>query len=226
MDFTKLKLNEMLAQGAGPSLSVNANNKASQQAQAPKQTTNTANSLGMQQNSMAQKTGNVKAKVVQKQGGAPAKVATTGQATSTVENYFADLHSRKAYIKELKSQTSNWKKELTEALGLDDEVDHPFVEVMPFKDFKFKEAQELAKKEAKKPGSATNAAQSAVQAQLPAGLMGEEIVVETRKEERGLTNDQKILNRDKAAGDEDTGAQARRAFRHLALRGHKKRRGR
>ena len=233
MDFTKLKLNEMMAQGAGANLQVTANNKASQQAQAPKQVSNTSNSIGMQQNQMAQKQGNVKAATVQKQGGAPQPVATTAGPTKAVEAYFDDLYQKKEYIKQLREKKTNWKQELVEELGLDDDPDHPFVEVMPFKDFKMKEAKKMLAQQAAKPGAASNPAQAAAQSAIGAqaqqglsGLMGEETISETRKDERGLTNDQKILNRDKAAGDEDTGAQARRAFRHLALRGHKKRRGR
>ena len=71
MNFSKLKLNESVAQGSGTSLTVNAGNKTIQNAASGKQMSNTSNNLGMQQNQMAQKQGNVKGATVQKQGGMP-----------------------------------------------------------------------------------------------------------------------------------------------------------
>lgn len=176
MDFSKLKLSEMYVQQptggqgtlAGAKISQAANNKASQQAQAPKAVTNTSNSIGMQQNQMAQKQGNIKAATVQKTGGAPAKAATTGSVQSTVESYFNALRSRKEFNKLVNEQSSDWKKELQEALGADDEVFHPYVEVMPFKDFKQNEAKKNLAGQAMKGGAAENPAQAGAKA----GLMG------------------------------------------------------
>ena len=152
---------------AGTKLTQAANNKASQAAQAPKAMTNTSNNVGMQQNQMAQKQGNVKAMTVQKQGGAPAKAATTGSPMSTVE-YFDALRARKEFNKHLTEKKSDWKKELTEALGGDDEVFHPYVEVMPFKDFKQNEAKKNLAGQAVKAGAAENPAQ----VKAKAGMMG------------------------------------------------------
>ena len=176
MDFSKLKLSEMYVQQptggqgslAGAKITQAANNKASQAAQAPKAMTNTSNNIGMQQNQMAQKQGNVKAATVQKTGGAPAKAATTGSPMSTVESYFDALRRRKEINNLIDEQKSDWKKELTEALGADDEVFHPYVEVMPFKDFKMKEAKKNLAKQAMKPDAAENPAQKGVKA----GMMG------------------------------------------------------
>ena len=187
MDFSKLKLaTEMYAQSpetgslAGTKLTVTANNKASQQAQAPKAMTNTSNNIGMQQNQMAQKQGNVKAATVQKQGGAPAKMGTTGSPTSIVSHYdyFHALQQRKELVKQLDEKTSDWKKELTEALGVDDEVFHPYIEVMPFKDFKQNEAKKNLAKQAMAPGAAENPAQKKVKMDAMQTAMGEEYVDE------------------------------------------------
>ena len=171
MDFNKLKLvSEMYVQQpgggagslAGTKLSQAANNKASEQSQAPKKMTNTSNNIGMQQNQMAQKQGNVKAATVQKQGGAPQKLASTGTQTATVEGYFTALRSRKEYNKLVEKNKSDWKSELKEELGADDEVFHPYVEVMPFKDFKQNEAKKNLAKQAMEPGAAENASQKKV----------------------------------------------------------------
>ena len=175
MDFGKLKLvTEMYAsspeQGsmAGAKLTQNANNKASQAAQAPKGMQNTSNNIGMQQKQMSQKSGNITSPNVQKPGGAPAKVATTGSPQNTVENYFSSLRARKEFVKQLDEKKSDWKSELTEALGVDDEVFHPYVEVMPFKDFKQNEAKKNLAGQVMKPGAAENPAQ----AKAKAAMMG------------------------------------------------------
>ena len=154
---------------AGAKITQAANNKASQQAQAPKAMTITSNNIGMQQNQMAQKQGNVKAATVQKQGGAPAKASTTGSVQSTVEGYFQALRDRKEHNKQLDEKASNWRKELKEALGKDDEVFHPYVEVMPFKDFKQNEAKKNLAQQAMKPGAAENPAQKGAKAGMMAG---------------------------------------------------------
>ena len=153
---------------AGAKITQAANNKASQAAQAPKQMTNTSNSIGMQTQARSQKTGNIASPNVQKPGGAPAKTTTTGSVQSTVESYFSALRGRKEFNKLVKEQSSDWKKELKEALGADDEVFHPYVEVMPFKDFKQKEAKKNLAKQAMEPGAAENPAQKGVKA----GMMG------------------------------------------------------
>jgi hypothetical protein len=186
MDFSKLKLvSEMYVQqpggGAGSlsgtKLSQAANNKASEQSQAPKGMANTSNNIGMQQNQMAQKQGNVKAATVQKTGGAPQKVATTGTQTATVEQYFNALRSRKEYNKLVEKEKSDWKSELKEALGADDEVFHPYVEVMPFKDFKQNEAKKNLAKQAMEPGAAENPAQKKFKKDMLAPVMGEETLI-------------------------------------------------
>lgn len=163
----------------GTKLTQSANNKASEAAQAPKKVTNTSNNIGMQSKQMSQKTGNVMSPNVQKPGGAPAKAATTG--TVAVEGYFSALRSRKELIKQLDEKKSDWKTELKEALGADDEVFHPYVEVMPFKDFKQNEAKKNLAMQAGKEGSADNPAQKAVKKggkDAMAAVMGEEVVQE------------------------------------------------
>jgi hypothetical protein len=179
MDFSKMKLvTEMYAQQpsggsgslAGTKLTQSANNKASEAAQAPKKVTNTSNAIGMQTKQMSQKMGNVQSPNIQKPGGAPAKAATTG--TVAVEDYFNALRNRKEYNKLTERAKSDWKSELKEALGADDEVFHPYVEVMPFKDFKQNEAKKNLAKQAMKPDAAENPAQGMAKAGLKAVAEG------------------------------------------------------
>ena len=154
MNFSKLKLTEMLAAGAGTGLATSANNKASQAAQASKQVSSTTNNVGAQTSQMAAKPtkSNIASPVQQRTQAAPQPTATkTGPQTvvSSVD-YFDMLRTRKEFVKQLAEKTSNWKQELTEKLGVDDEVFHPYVEVMPHGDFKLKDAQKKAMMAAKK----------------------------------------------------------------------------
>ena len=223
MDFSKLKLTEMYAQApgggqgslTGTKLTQAANNKASQAAQAPKAMTNTGNNIGMQSKQMSQKTGNITSPNVQKPGGAPAKMATTAGPQNVISHYdyFHALQRKKEYVKNLQEKTSNWRTELKEALGKDDEVFHPYVEVMPFKDFKQNEAKKNLAGQAMKDGAAENPAQKAVKAKM----VGEEA-----RADRGLSTVEKIDRRNKRDEDEDYGADARRKFRQMVLRGKKK----
>jgi len=230
MDFSKLKLTEMYAtapgggQGSltGPKLTQAANNKASQAAQAPKAMTNTGNNIGMQSKQMSQKTGNITSPNVQKPGGAPAKMATTAGPQNVISHYdyFHALQRKKEYVKNLQEKTSDWRTELKEALGKDDEVFHPYVEVMPFKDFKQNEAKKNLAQQAKKEGAAENPAQ----VKAKAGMMG--MVGEEARADQGLSTVEKIDRRNKRDEDEDYGADARRKFRQMVLRGKKKIKGR
>ena len=154
MNFSKLKLTEMLAAGAGTGLATSANNKASQAAQASKQVSSTTNNVGAQSTQMAAKPtkSNIASPVQQRTQAAPQPTATkTGPQTvvSSVD-YFDMLRTRKEFVKQLAEKTSDWKQELTEKLGVDDEVFHPYVEVMPHGDFKLKDAQKKALMAAKK----------------------------------------------------------------------------
>jgi hypothetical protein len=182
MDFSKLKLvTEMLAQGTGTSLATAANNKATQQSQGGKQMSNTSNNIGMQQAQMAQKakgTGPTMDSRVQKNLGAPnpSPNATGTQAIVSGDNYFDALRARKEFFRKLDETKHDWRKDLQEALGKDDEVFHPYVEVMPMKDFKQKEAKKNLKRQALEPGSADNPAQKMVKGQMMG--MGEEYVDE------------------------------------------------
>ena len=205
MNFSKLKLvSEMYAQQpgggagslAGTKLSQAANNKASEQAQAPKKVTNTSNNIGMQAKQMSQKTGNIQSPNVQKPGGAPAKAATTGSQMATVEDYFDSLRSRKEFNKLVEKNKSDWKSELKEALGADDEVFHPYVEVMPFKDFKQNEAKKNLAKQAMEPGAAENPAQKKAKKDMLAPVMGESTLMEGEKEKKKAM-DKKSAKEDK-----------------------------
>ena len=182
MDFGKLKLvTEMLAQGVGTSLTTSANSKASQQSQAGKQVSNTMNNMGMQQTQMAQKpkgTGPKLDSTVQKTqtASAPSPNASPTQSIVSGDDYFDALRARKEFFRKLDETKHDWRKDLTEALGADDEVFHPYVEVMPMKDFKRDEAKKNLKRQAMEPGSADNPAQKMAKGQMMG--MGEEYVDE------------------------------------------------
>ena len=224
MDFSKLKLNEMYAtspgggQGSltGTKLTQAANNKASQAAQAPKATTNTGNNIGMQSKQMSQKTGNITSPNVQKPGGAPAKMATTSGPQNVISHYdyFHALQKRKEFVKNLQEKTSDWRGELKEALGKDDEVFHPYVEVMPFKDFKQNEAKKNLAKQAGKEGAAENPAQ--VKAKSKMMGMGEEVV-----QERAFVQPEGADRKKREKAEKDKKAKAAKdAVRHMrATRG-------
>ena len=81
-------------------------------------------------------------------------------------DYFHALQRRKEYVKNLQEKKVDWKSELKEALGADDEVFHPYVEVMPFKDFKQNEAKKNLAGQAMKQGAAENPAQAKVKKEL------------------------------------------------------------
>ena len=182
MDFSKLKLvTEMLAQGVGTSLTTSANTKATQQSQAGKQMSNTSNNIGMQQAQMAQKpkgTGPTMDSKIQKNVAAPnpSPNATGAQAIVSGDDYFDALRARKEFFRKLDETKHDWRKDLQEALGKDDEVFHPYVEVMPMKDFKQQEAKKNLKMQAMEPGSADNPAQKALKGKAMG--LGEETIEE------------------------------------------------
>ena len=184
---------------AGAKLTQSANNKASEAAQAPKKVTNTSNNIGMQSKQMSQKMGNVMSPNVQKPGGAAAKTTTTGSMQTTIEGYFNALRSRKEYNKLVEKESSDWKKELKEALGADDEVFHPYVEVMPFKDFKQNEAKKNMAKQAAEPDAAENPAQKKAKKDLSASLMGEQVYERDSKRKAEKEKKEKMAQKAKDA---------------------------
>lgn len=231
MNFSKLKLvTEMLASGTGTSLTTSANNKASQGSQAGKQMSNTTNNMASQQTQMATKAGKAPqlSPVVQKTQAAPAPTPVKTGPQATVE-YFDALQARKEYNRRLQEKSSDWRKDLREALGKDDEVFHPYVEVMPFKDFKQDEVKKLLAKQAMQPGAAENPAQKGAKAGMMAQaneeVLVEDDVTEERKDEAGMTADQKSIGRSIKAGMNpmtDHMAAATRQRLHLSSRGKKK----
>jgi hypothetical protein len=152
MNFSKLKLvTEMLAAGAGTSLTTNANNKASQQAQASKQGSLTSNNIGAQSNQMAAKPtkSNLASPVQQKTASVAKPTASMATPTTTVEQW-SFWRQRSEIHKMMKEQSSDWKKDLCEALGVKDEIFHPYVDIMPTGNSKLEDAKKKAAKEAAK----------------------------------------------------------------------------
>ena len=84
-----------------------------------------------------------------------AQMATQRNTTqkSDVSYTSEDAKMDREYIKQLSEKASDWRTELNEAMGPDDDGNHPFVDVMPFMDQKMNElkkqmkAAELAKME-------------------------------------------------------------------------------
>ena len=220
---------EMLASGTGTSLTTSANNKASQASQAGKQMSNTTNNMASQQTQMATKAGKAPqlSPVVQKTQAAPAPTPVKTGQQATVE-YFDAMKARKEFNRQLQEKSSDWRKDLKEALGKDDEVFHPYVEVMPFKNFKQDEVKKLMAKQAMQMGAAENPAQKGAKAGMMAAneeVLVEDEVTEERKDEKGLTADQKSIGRSIKAGMnplEDHMAGATRQRLHLSSRGKKK----
>ena len=130
MDFSKLKLNEGIATG---------NNYF---AASEKAIGNAATGGEMQ------KQGTASAKQKQKdqrsQNATPMKSGTTFASEQ--------LMRKKEIIKMREDAKCDWRKEIMEAANPNDDPDHPFVEVMPFNDYKMKEAMKNMKKAAVKDG--------------------------------------------------------------------------
>lgn len=143
--------------------------------------------------------------------------ASTNVVKTSVGEQFSELRRRKETFKALEEKKADWRSELSEALGVADDPDHPYVDVMPFKNSKMKDVEKLAKQEAMKKKAAENPAQMMAKA---AGMAN---IGEETKAERGMSALEKTERRNKRDEDEDYGAEARRKFRQLALRGKKKR---
>ena len=278
MNFSKLKLvTEMLAAGAGTSLTTNANNKASQAAQASKQVSSTTNNVGAQSTQMAAKPtkSNIASPVQQRTQQAASPTATKAGPQTVVSSvdYFDMLRTKKEFVKQLAEKQSDWRSELSEAVGPNDEVQHPYVDIMPHGDAKLKDAQKKAVVAAKKEkdqgtliGEETieervllqpqgserkkrekeekernaRAAKDAVRhARMTKGIPGYDAqgkyhlkdgkkIYEARKDEKGMSADEKSIGRSLLAGlnplaDHMAGPTRQRLG--MANRGKKKRKG-
>ena len=120
MDFSKLKLNEGVATG----------NNAFEGERKAKEGSN--NSEGIQTDPVRQKM-QLKQKA--------RRTGTPEAGTTILNNHFVGLRTRKELQKLRESSLCDWRKELMEAAGAEDDPEHPYVEVMPHWKYKEKEAK-------------------------------------------------------------------------------------
>ena len=82
-----------------------------------------------------------------RRGKQKSQMATQTQLTQKSGISYASEEARqeREYNKMVHNQKSDWRAELNEAIGVDDEGNHPFVDVMPFMDQKQKEAKKQVK---------------------------------------------------------------------------------
>ena len=149
MDFSKLKLTENAA-----GVAITSNNPATRNA-----AQSGANASGPGQSGMKQGTVNAQAgQGLQSAGNtglkkqSPVKTGTqvnAGGPTNIQSSYDATL-SRVELVKMREAAKCDWRQELMEAANPNDDPNHPFVEVMPFNDFRMKEAQKMMAQAAKK----------------------------------------------------------------------------
>ena len=149
MNFSKLKLTENAA-----GVAVTSNNPATRNA-----AQSAANASGPGQSGMKQGTVNAQAGQgmqsatntgIKKQS--PVKTGTqvnAGGPTNIQSSYDATL-SRVELVKMREAARVDWRQELMEAANPNDDPNHPFVEVMPYNDFRMKEAQKMMVQAAKK----------------------------------------------------------------------------
>jgi hypothetical protein len=156
MNFSKLKLKDYLVENAS-GVEVTSNNPAARNSQASgnmanagvnKQIQGTVNNRAAQtKQSVGQTTGGQGTNsVVRKKSHSLADTQMNTDITSSYDATKANVE----LIKLRESSKSDWRQELMEAANPNDDPDHPFVEVMPFNDFRMKEAQGLMKKAAAK----------------------------------------------------------------------------
>ena len=149
MDFSKLKL---VTEALGNDLYSRSAQNSAQNAK-PGHGQQQAASQSMQN---AQKTGVVapstRAKTTEPVVTSARPAAATNVAKTSVGEHFDAMRRRIEAYKQLEERKSDWKAELTEALGAADDPEHRYVYVMPFKYSKMKDAEKLAKQEALKRG--------------------------------------------------------------------------
>ena len=142
MNFSKIarQLNE-----ENPSISVEKASAEAAYAGGDKQINKTNERKQRQKAQMAQ------------QGNTPTK--------SDVSYTSEDAKMDREYIKQLNEKTSDWRTELNEAMGPDDDGNHPFVDVMPFMDQKMNELKKQMK------GAASAKMEGGKQAKMSEGAL-------------------------------------------------------
>lgn len=143
MDFTKLNLKQYITEGITSSnnLATNAEAKTSEMASGIGKTKQM--DPGRKNAQIKQRAARVGPTTMNN------TVDVTPQATSTAES-FINQRNKIELEKQIRAHTSDWRKDLAEAVNPDDDPQHPYVEIMPHHKYKEKEAKKNALKAAAK----------------------------------------------------------------------------
>jgi hypothetical protein len=162
MNFSKMKLTKYLVENA-PGVDITSNNPAARNAATSgnmanagvnKQMQGTVNSRAAQtKQSTGQTTGGqgTNSAIRKKSPTLSDTQMNADQPVATgINSSYDAVKAHVELIKLRESSKSDWRQEIMEAANPNDDPDHPFVEVMPFNDFRMKEAQKNMAKAAQK----------------------------------------------------------------------------
>lgn len=162
MNFSKLKLNNYLVENA-PGVEITSNNPATRNSKTSgnmanaginKQIQGTVNSRAAQtKQSTGQTTGGQGTNsVIRKKSPtlSDTQMNVDQPVATSINSSYDAVKAHVELIKLRESSKSDWRQEIMEAANPNDDPDHPFVEVMPFNDYRMKEAQKNMVKAAQK----------------------------------------------------------------------------
>ena len=162
MNFSKMKLTKYLVENA-PGVQITSNNPAARNAATSgnmanagvnKQIQGTVNSRAAQtKQSTGQTTGGqgTNSAIRKKSPTVSDTQMNADQPVATgINSSYDAVKAHVELIKLRESSKCDWRQEIMEAANPNDDPDHPFVEVMPFNDFRMKEAQKNMVKAAQK----------------------------------------------------------------------------
>ena len=149
MNFSKLKLTENAA-----GVAVTSNNPATRNS-----AQSAANASGPGQSGMKQGTVNAQAGQsmqsatntgMKKQSPIKSGTQVNAGGPTNIQSSYDATKANVELVKMREAAKCDWRQELMEAANPNDDPNHPFVEVMPYNDFRMKEAQKLMVKAAAK----------------------------------------------------------------------------
>ena len=158
MDFSKLKLTENAA-----GVAITSNNPATRNATASGNMANAGANMQVQ-GTVNARAAQTKQSVGQTTGGQGTNSAIRKKSQTTddtqvnagtpvqtnIQSSYDATLARVELVKMREAAKCDWRQELMEAANPNDDPNHPFVEVMPYNDFRMKEAQKLMVQAAKK----------------------------------------------------------------------------
>ena len=184
MNFSKLKLTENAA-----GVAITSNNPATRNATASGNMANAGSNM-QSQGTVNSRAAQTKQSVGQASGGqgtnsairkkAPTTADTQINAATPVQtniqsSYDATL-AKVELVKLRESSKCDWRQELMEAANPNDDPNHPFVEVMPYNDYRMKEAKKMM---------AQAAAKDKAEGQLTQGMQEAAVDYTTQKKKSG-----------------------------------------